>query len=466
MKKRWIALVMTAVMSVPIGLLAAGTQNKVTYDMNNTPISGTYKEPSKSGAKFLGWATTKEKADAGTVDFHATPENKTNTSLNAVSAGQTKTVYAVWQEGNAKYAVALYGIDQDTEKMGGGTYTHTMTFGPATGGDYVTTSKAAHIALSAETDSDKCIHNHSWNEVIAFCKTNPHVFDKCVEAGCTKTVNLDINDTLKGGGWKDDYLSKETGDGPSLLFNELHDEFRIWQPGTESGELYECGDNTGGYPASRIRAVLNGYDWTSDSSHGNTTDLTRANQKYVYTRSDESAGNNTGWDGRTADLADISTVMSDNCLLSCFPENLQKAIVPKAVRSDTVYDDITGNNVTTWDKLWLFSGKEIYGASSDNDDNRVNRVIRPNEGTIYDRIREKNITTSTYAGNKGYCLDTSGSTASGGDMLWWLRSTSLFGGGDSKFQAYCVCDDVNFGGWFFPATGYGIAVAPGFVIGQ
>ena len=44
MRKRWIALIMAAVMSVPVGLLAAGTQNKVTYDMNNTPINGTYQE--------------------------------------------------------------------------------------------------------------------------------------------------------------------------------------------------------------------------------------------------------------------------------------------------------------------------------------------------------------------------------------------------------------------------------------
>ena len=123
----------------------------------------------------------------------------------------------MWQKGNAKYAVALYGIDQDTAKMGGGTYTHTMTFGPATGGVYVTRSKAAHIAASSETDNDKCIHNHSWNEVIALCKTDPHVFDKCVKKGCTKTVNLNINDTLKGGGWSDDAVSKETGDRPSLL---------------------------------------------------------------------------------------------------------------------------------------------------------------------------------------------------------------------------------------------------------
>ena len=451
MRKRWIALVMAAVMSVPAGLLAAGTQNKITYDMNNSPINGTYKEPSKSGAKFLGWATTKEKADAGTVDFNATPEDKTNASLNGIGSGQTKTVYAVWQEGNAKYAVALYGIDQDTAKMGGGTYTHTMTFGPATGGNYVTSHKDAHIALSAETADDKCIHNHSWDEIIALCRTNPHVFDKCVESGCTKTVNLNINDTLKGGGWKDDYMSKETGDGPALLHDELHDEFRVWQPGTGSGS-YQYGDNTGGYPASRIRAVLNGYDWTSDGSHGNTTDLTRANQKYVYTRSDESS--NTGWNWRTADLTDISTVTSDNCLLSCFPENLQAAIVPKAVKSDTVYNNTSGNNVTTWDKLWLFSGNEMYSDFTN----------RKNEGTPYDRITKQGITTSAYAGNKGYYFFTSGSTASGGADFWWLRSASQYYRYKYRYNAYNVRDS---GGWYYFQTGRSNgAVAPGFVLGK
>ena len=313
----------------------------------------------------------------------------------------------MWQKGNAKYAVALYGIDQDTAKMGGGTYTHTMTFGPATGGVYVTRSKAAHIAASS----------------------------------------------LKGGGWKDDYLSKETGDGPSVLYNELHDEFRVWQPGTGSG-TFQFGDNTGGYPASRIRAVLNGYDWTSDSSHGNTTDLTRANQKYAYTRSDESVSNtgwDSGWDWRLADLTDISTVMSDNCLLSCFPENLRAAIVPKAVKSDTVYNDTTGNNVTTWDKLWLFSGKEMYVDSGEH-----NKVIRPNEGTIYDRITKQGITTSKYTGNKGYYRDGSYGTVG----HWWLRSARR----DGRGTAYSVYGSGN---WDWDDTGNGFhVVAPGFVIGE
>lgn len=444
MQKKWIAGLMAAVLA-PAAVFAAGvSQNEVVYNAKNESVNGTYKEPVKEGAEFLGWATTKEKADAGEVDFKANPEDPSNTDLNQIEGG-TKTVYAAWWPYNAKWAVALYGIDQDMEKMGGGTYTHTMTFGPATGGNYVSAHKDAHIAVSLETDSDKCIHNHSWDEIIALCRTNPHVFDKCVKAGCTKTVNLDINDTLKGGGWKDDYLSKETGDGPSLLRNELHDEFRVWQPGTAGSGAYAHGNNDGGYPASRIRAILNGYDWTSDSSHGNTTILTPVSMNNIYTRSDEAV--DSGWTWRRADLTELSTITSKNCLLSCFPKNLQEAIVPKTVKSGT--SARFGYNLTTWDKLWLFSGKEMYVDSGEH-----NKVISSNEGMIYDRIREQNITTSDATGNLGYRAD--GSTES-----WWLRS--FYRG--YWYYEYAVWSPSGESVGYYTAS-VTPGVAPGFVIGK
>ena len=240
--------------------------------------------------------------------------------------------------------------------------------------------------------------------------------------------------------------------GRRFYNNELHDIFRVWQPGTGSG-TFQYGDNTGGYPAFRIRAVLNRYDWTSDSSHGNTTNLTRANQKYTWLRKDETSKSPYSWG--SYDLTDIRTITSHNCLLSCFPENLRAAIVPKAVRSDTVYNDRAGNNVTTWDKLWLFSGKELYVNLES-----YNPIIRPNEGTIYDRIREKNIKTSTYAGNKGYRLDTSGSTTSDDTTFWVLRSVSLLA------QSFvCLVENISWGDDDFSGNSL-IAVAPGFVIGQ
>ena len=48
--------------------------------------------------------------------------------------------------------------------------------------------------------------------------------------------------------------------------------------------------------------------------------------------------------------------------------------MPKAVKSDTVYNDQKGNNKTTYDKLWLFSLKE--GSL---------RTYRDNEGEMYRR---------------------------------------------------------------------------------
>lgn len=436
MQKKWIAGLMAAVL-VPAAVFAAGvSQNEVVYNAKNESVKRTYKEPVKEGAEFLGWATTKEKADAGEVDFRADPEDPSNTDLNQIEGG-TKTVYAAWWPYNAKWAVALYGIDQDMEKMGGGTYTHTMTFGPATGLPLITESQPAHITLANETDSNKCIHNHSWDEVIALCKTNPHVFDQCVESGCTKTVNLSINDTLRNDQWKNEYAIHEAGDGPSILKNELHNEFRVWQPGD---------DNTGGYPASRIRAVLNGYDWTSDDSHGNTTDNTKAN---------------------------VDNITSDNCLLSCFSENLQKAIVPKAVRSDTVYNNYFGNNATTWDKLWLFSGEELYQLGTAGDRN-CDRVFRY-EGTNYDRSKKLAITAVSVdqvmysqkgKWNQGFAaspaFDGNPMELGGMQSSWWLRSlpywykTRCY----SVFYIYGAVDDHIETGSDIPG------IAPGFVIGQ
>ena len=100
-------------------------------------------------------------------------------------------------------------------------------------------------------------------------------------------------------------------------------------------------------------------------------------------------------------------------LFSGFPAALKEAIVSKAVKSDTVYNDVSGNNVVTYDKLWLFSGREVYG------DSDASSVIRPNEGIPYERITALGITTSNYVMNKGYY-------ESGSTTYRWLRSESRY----------------------------------------
>lgn len=342
-------------------------------------------------------------------------------------------------KGNAKYAVAVYAIDQDMDKEDGSQYTHTMTFGPATGGNYVTTSKPAHIALADETDTDKCIHNHTWAEITALAKTNPHVFDKCIEDNCTKTVELNLNDTLKSVGWTDEFYARETGDGPSTLVYELKDEMKVWQPGTGiDGEETENGDNTGGYPASRIRAVLNGADAN--------TDTTRANKTYILSRADETHiyVNSGAW--RNVSITDISTINSGNSLLSCFPAELQNSIVPKAVKSDTVYNDTTGNSKTTYDKLWLFSAQEV-GLGK-----------RPNEGTVYSRMNSQSARIAYGLGDY-YIWE---GHSSGDVNCWFLRSADV----NYVDGAYCIINDGRLSRTSSAGRdGDSIGTAPGFVIG-
>lgn len=202
-KKAFIAAVCSVLM-VPATVYAAGqiTQNTVKYDRNNTAIQGTYAEPVKDdGSTFLGWSTD---PDATSAQY---TQSTLNNYLPIVNGGDTKTLYAVWKApAFMKYAVSIYGIDADGD--------HTITFGPATGGNYVTTSKAAHIEKSVETSSDMCIHNHTWDETIAQIKAgNETAFNSCIANGCTASVKLTPTDTLKSTSWTDTNTNAETGDG-------------------------------------------------------------------------------------------------------------------------------------------------------------------------------------------------------------------------------------------------------------
>ena len=77
--------------------------------------------------------------------------------------------------------------------------------------------------------------------------------------------------------------------------------------------------------------------------------------------------------------------------------------MPKAVKSDTKYDEYTDTayTFTTHDKLWLLSGAETY-----QDSGRNNEVIRSNEGctdsqAYYEVVKARRITTSAYSACKG-----------------------------------------------------------------
>ena len=206
-----------------------------------------------------------------------------------------------------------------------------------------------------------------------------------------------------------------TGDGAGVLYNSIQDSYRQWN-GSAADTVAGSYKNTGGWPASRIRATLCGADELTDSI-------------------DIHPDTQTGYAG--------SGVLTETeSLLSCFPKELQSAVVAKEVRSDTVYDDLTGNTQTTYDRLWLYSVQELYGGTGGD--------IRPNEGTLYQRQVHLGINYSNYAPMKSY-----NEAALSRD--WWLRSASRNSGNRACSVSYS--GNVNS---YFVYRAYGLA--PGFCV--
>ena len=325
------------------------TVRRVSYYMDGntpTPVRGyeitTPIHSTNSNMEFAGWYI---RDDTGEEKF----------DLSGYDCQEDITVYAKWvKRPDVKYAVSLYGINVDQYQ--GGTTPAGLTFGPATGKSY-RNSYEAHIS---ENEKGHCIHWDSWEEIIAQSRTDPTVYQACLEHGCTKSVELRLNGKLKN---TVDFVGNGgvIGDGASALQTSINSTYRKWN---------DVIGNTGGWPASRIRATLNGAD--------NLTDK-------------------IGVAGR-----DVLT--TEECLLSCFPQELQSAIVPKAVKSDTVYNDQKGNNKTTYDKLWLFSLKEGSLRTYRDNEGEMYRRKWTESGWKYDIYRENGTSTAT-----------------------WLRSLSLSG---------------------------------------
>ncbi len=305
---------------------------------------------------------------------------------------------------NVKYAVTIYGIRQDVDEDG---ETLGLTFGPATGESYISTYKA-HVDYDTFNDPEEehyCIHWMSWEEIAEQCAEDPTVFEDCLENGCTHAVDLMLNSELL---YKDYTGLMDDGDGAGYLFLSIYPGCLNWNTDF---------DNTGGWPASQVRAVFNGKD-----------ELLGAYAAYALD--------------------------AENCLFSCFPSVLQGAIVPKAVKSDTVYNSqAEEDNMTTYDKLWLFSGKELYGYVDGGDNNDV---IRTYEGELYQRSTILGITTANYSALVNYCEDGSNGA------YWWLRSPDVAYSNNSSKYVFGVNDS---GDWYHGNTKQtDMGLAPGFCL--
>ena len=216
---------------------------------------------------------------------------------------------------------SVYGIGQDIDENGD---TMGLTFGPATGADYVN-SFHRHDAdgVTAHNNPHRCLHDDTWEEIIYWNSVDPDVYEQCIAEGCTHSVPLNIPDEIRT---TNTIYINYTGDGPSMIYPELQHNARIWNAwGTSYGGTGSTSDydTIGGWGASNIRAVLNGVD--DDNSDG------------IITTADTFA--------RTKGLTE------SNALISAFPEILQAAIGRKAVKYDSVNYNKTPENLKTTYKI-------------------------------------------------------------------------------------------------------------------
>ena len=348
------------------------TTNTITYNAKNQPINGTPAAPERTdGYSLIGWSTDK---NATSPDPKITLTNTvTDEWMNARTDGSTTTLYAVWKDNSIHYAVMAYGIGVDKDANGNSLG---ITFGPALGypefspwknghkdssstqtftrshtvsGDATVMDESAAACTDSShgviTGSDagtdaagnpyRCLHYDNWATIIYWDEHDPHVYDKCVLAHCSKTVRITPNAGTIANGTFSTSMSDSNrglvGDGQSYIVQSQWD--RSWRV-----DITKVGQ---GYAASLVRARLVGAD--------------------AHTKLDDA------YAGADA----LTEYTTDSSILSCFPRSLRDAIAAKALSGVstadaapsgwTSYDTVSNDGVA--DRLWLFSAGEMYGTS-------------------------------------------------------------------------------------------------------
>ena len=373
--------------------IATGSTGNRSYTANWTPNTYTIKFHANGGkgrmsdqsmtydvsSNLRANAFTKEKStlkewnskDDGTGDSYTDKQsviNLTNENNRIIN------LYAQWEAQPTKYAVQIYGINQDVDSSGN---TLGLTFGPATGADYnnayvtheyeeiagnpgiynvkivthtvdsdgrettsstyLTNSSGNKVTRTQEQVTEReniSLHDMTWAQIAAV--GDKTVFEDSMLCGDTKSVSLTLNSTIGSGSVYNQY-----GDGAGALLKSINNYYRRWNPSPSENSYVGTGvtldsnetskgsnaRNAGGYSVSHIRATLIGEN-------------TKTNKGY----------------------AGDMNLSSDTSLYSCIADDLKAVITPKKIKYATgtssssfrLNDDIS-------DSIWLFSDREMYG---------------------------------------------------------------------------------------------------------
>ena len=380
---------------------------------------------------FVGWNT--EADGSGTKYTNNQSVNNLTTENGAII-----TLYAQW--GIVKYAVQIYGINQDVDAND---QTLGLTFGPAVGDNYnnayvthryeeteagsgiynviiekytVASDGTPTLASSTTlTDSNSnnvtrtqaqvtareniSLHDMTWTEIAAV--SDKTVFEDCMLCGDTKSVKLALNDTIGTGSVYSQY-----GDGAGALCYTIKNTtgayYGNWNPSKTQNSYVGTGvtldsnetsygsnaRNAGGYSVSHIRATLIGKNSKTNKGYAGDVNLT-----------------------------------DDTCLYSCIESDLQAVITPKKIKyvtgtsnsSYTLNDDIA-------DSIWLFSDREMYGTGQDSG-NTTEGLGASGDGYNKFGNTESKYYISSY--NTSNNTKRVARTEAGSVSFWWLRSPDL-----------------------------------------
>ena len=352
----------------------------------------------------------------GTWKNQSTNKESEYTSLIGILENGTYE-YVEEQGMLVKYAVQIYGINQDEgkndEKLG-------LTFGPAVGENYnnkyVTheyeknddgTYKVVIVTHTVAEDDTETIkkedlenvtrteeqknkyninlHEMTWEQIAEQSKEDPTVFTDAMLCGDTKSVKLNLNDTIAIGLKQTAY-----GDGAGTLYRTIKSYYLKWNPSsydnsaaTDSGGSGSNGMYAGGYSSSHIRATLIGEN-------------DKTNEKY----------------------AGDKNLIESNCLYSCIESDLRNVITAKKVSYVTKSTSNYTQNSDIYDNIWLFSDREIYGST--NKDEGLGK-----NGDGYDKFgnsssKYKISTYSSSSNTNRVIYNEKGITD-----YWWLRSFNI-----------------------------------------
>ena len=395
------------------------TINGTTYSHGDT-ISVKYGSTLESAIS----ASSTEATNSAAYEFYGWYADSSLTTAYDTSSEITEdiTIYAYIVGLTLKYAVSVYGIEEDTilDDDGSSTITAGLTFGPATGFSYV--SQYASHTPTGKTDSGnehRCIHDDTWEEIIYWSEEDPYVYEQCMTDGtnsedgetgvsCTKAIEIDLNSTLANSTYVTDDESSSyysythmSGDGCGTLYYALSSRYRVWNGYDSSGNYYSYG----GWGYSQIRQVLNGSDTAGYSTY------------------------NSCW--HTSSGTEFTEITSTTCLLSCFPEELQAAIASTQIS----YNLFTGGSKTStcYDKLFLMSTIDMLNSSTTGEPDK----------TQYSRNSMLTDESLTYSYRE-----------SGAQCMIWTRSVYAL---SSYYYTYAYVIHSGSVGYGSVCAGYGIA---------